>query len=142
MTVLGTSGLLGASASEVALGRPPAPAAVGPNRAAAMLARLPLGFESTDSPGRFQARALDYSVALDGGDAVVLLPARPGAPRATLRISLPGRHPKPVAHSRDPQVATTNYFVGNDPARWRTGVTLFGTVAYEGVWPGIDAAWH
>lgn len=130
------------SSSGAAPAHPPVPTTVGPDRAAAMLGRLPLGFESTDSPGRFQARALDYSVALDGGDAVVSLPARPGAPRATLRISLPGRDPEPVARSSDPRAAKSNYFVGDDPARWRTGVTSFARVAYEGVWPGIDAVWH
>ena len=36
---------------------------------------------------------------------------------------LPGRH---------------HYFLGNDPARWRTGVPLYGAVRYRQMLPGID----
>ena len=31
-----------------------------------------------------------------------------------------------------------NYFLGNDPAKWATGVPLYGTVAYRDLWPGVD----
>ena len=31
-----------------------------------------------------------------------------------------------------------NYFLGNDESRWRTGVPLYGSVRYEGLYPGID----
>jgi hypothetical protein len=31
-----------------------------------------------------------------------------------------------------------NYFLGDDERRWRTGVPLFGSVRYEGLYPGID----
>lgn len=36
----------------------------------------------------------------------------------------------------------SNYLIGNDPARWRRGVTHFGRVRYSGVWPGIDLLFH
>ncbi len=31
-----------------------------------------------------------------------------------------------------------NYFLGNDPARWKGKVPAFGTVHYKGLYPGID----
>ncbi len=31
-----------------------------------------------------------------------------------------------------------NYFLGNDPSRWRTGVPLFASVRYLDLYPGID----
>jgi hypothetical protein len=31
-----------------------------------------------------------------------------------------------------------NYFLGNDENRWRTGVPLYSSVRYEGLYPGID----
>ncbi|HEX8769297.1 MAG TPA: SBBP repeat-containing protein [Acidimicrobiales bacterium] len=109
-----------------------------------MLARLPLGFETTESPLRFHARAVDYGVALDGGDATVALPSAvsAGEPTSTLQITLRGRNPEPVVQSRQPLASTTNYFLGDDPAHWRAGVSSFGVVAYQGVWPGVDAVWH
>jgi len=36
----------------------------------------------------------------------------------------------------------TNYFVGNDPKRWRTDVPTYGKVKYEGVYPGIDLIYY
>jgi hypothetical protein len=31
-----------------------------------------------------------------------------------------------------------NYFIGNDPAKWRTGVRAYADVVYRDVWAGID----
>jgi len=33
---------------------------------------------------------------------------------------------------------TVNYFIGNDPRKWRTGVPLFATVEYPELIPGVD----
>jgi len=32
----------------------------------------------------------------------------------------------------------SNYFIGNDPKKWRTDVPTYGKVKYAGVYPGID----
>lgn len=34
--------------------------------------------------------------------------------------------------------ARTNYFIGDDPAKWRTKVPEYRELIYEEVWPGID----
>ena len=31
-----------------------------------------------------------------------------------------------------------NYFLGNDPAMWRTGIPTYAKVVYEDVYPGVD----
>ncbi|HUQ64441.1 MAG TPA: SBBP repeat-containing protein [Acidimicrobiales bacterium] len=103
---------------------------------AALLRHLPLNFEATASEQGFVARAIDYRVLLDGGDAAVSMPA------GDVRINLPGRNGQPVIRPQGPTTSTTNYFLGDDPAGWRTGVGSFGSVAYEGVWPGVDVVWH
>src|SRR2546430_3334333 len=36
----------------------------------------------------------------------------------------------------------TNYFVGNDPKKWRTDVPTYGKVKYEGVYPGVDLVYY
>jgi hypothetical protein len=41
-----------------------------------------------------------------------------------------------------PLAATSNYFIGNDPARWRRHVPTFSRVRYENVYPGIDLVFH
>jgi hypothetical protein len=37
---------------------------------------------------------------------------------------------------------TANYFIGNDPAKWRTSVPTYAKVKYAGIYPGIDLAYY
>jgi len=36
----------------------------------------------------------------------------------------------------------TNYFLGNDPSKWRTGVPNYQEVVYEGIYDGIDLVFY
>ena len=36
------------------------------------------------------------------------------------------------------QAGYSNYYLGNNPARWRTGVQSYSVVRYRDIWPGID----
>ena len=36
----------------------------------------------------------------------------------------------------------SNYFIGNDPKKWRTDVPTYGKVKYEGVYPGVDLVYY
>jgi hypothetical protein len=47
---------------------------------------------------------------------------------------------RPTATNRLPGI--TNYFIGNDPAKWHTNVSTFGRVEYDDVYPGIDLAYY
>jgi hypothetical protein len=42
----------------------------------------------------------------------------------------------------DRQAGTSNYLLGNDPSRWRTGIANYGRVEYPGVYPGIDLVYY
>ena len=35
-----------------------------------------------------------------------------------------------------------NYFIGNDPAAWRTNVSIYAKVRYDDVYPGIDVVYY
>jgi hypothetical protein len=35
-----------------------------------------------------------------------------------------------------------NYFIGNDPTRWRTSLPTFARVRYSGVYPGVDLVYY
>lgn len=37
---------------------------------------------------------------------------------------------------------TANYFIGNNPSRWHTGVPTYARVRYAGVYPGIDLVYY
>lgn len=57
---------------------------------------------------------------------------------AVVRIHILDANPNPRVVGVDPVPGETNYFIGNDPARWHTHVRSFARVRYIGVYPGVD----
>ena len=43
---------------------------------------------------------------------------------------------------QDELTGKSNYFIGNDPSQWHTGVANYARVAEKGVYPGIDLVYH
>ena len=60
----------------------------------------------------------------------------------TLRMELKGANRQAQVSGSDELPGTTNYFLGNDPTRWRTRVPTFAKVHYTGVYPGIDLIYY
>ncbi len=69
-------------------------------------------------------------------------PRSPEAPPAVVRMQLVGANAAPTVTGSDELPGTVNYFLGNDPAKWRTNVSTFARVEYDEVYPGIDLVWH
>jgi len=61
---------------------------------------------------------------------------------ALVRLKLVGgnRGANPVGEDELP--GKSNYFIGNDPKKWRTNVAQYARVKYEGVYPGIDLVYY
>ncbi len=59
---------------------------------------------------------------------------------ATVRIDFVGAGLGPAVKLTDPIGAVANYLRGSDPQNWDTNVPMFGSVHYEGVWPGVAVA--
>jgi hypothetical protein len=57
-------------------------------------------------------------------------------------MRLSGGSRVPALTGLDELPGKSNYFIGNDPSKWRTGVANFGRVAEKGVYPGIDLVYH
>ena len=124
--------------------------------------RLPLIFEAADVEGtRFFCRGSGSHLWLSPVEAVLTFnPARkeprklPGlelfASRATdealtgapLRIKWVGANPKARAVPAEELPTRVNYFIGNNPTKWRTQVPTFGKVRYQMVYPGIDLMYY
>src|SRR5215472_15875373 len=91
--------------------------------------RLPIAFEP--SGGQFVARGLGYSLLITDSEAVAV------DRKATVRIGFPGAH-RPSAITREDLLpGHANYFIGNDPAKWRTDVPMYRRVVAYGVYDGI-----
>jgi len=59
-----------------------------------------------------------------------------------LRMRLAGANPDTAVSGQQPQRAKVNYFIGNDPARWRTNIPTFGQVRFAEVYEGIDLVYY
>ena len=57
---------------------------------------------------------------------------------ATLRMRLVGANPNAEARGVEELPGKSNYFIGNDPAKWRTNVPTYGKVEYRDVYPGVN----
>jgi hypothetical protein len=133
--------------------------------------KLPLSFEANqgqaDSQVKFLTRTGAYSLFLTGDEAVLALhggkattklpvdtrpatsPAKansaPTPERATesvLRMKLRNANAAAKVTGIDELAGTSNYFIGNDPAKWRTNVPTYSKVKYEAIYSGIDLVYY
>ncbi len=61
---------------------------------------------------------------------------------AVLRMKLVGSNPKAKVIALDELPGKSNYFLGNDPQKWRTNVPTYAKVKCKGVYPGIDLVYY
>ena len=127
-----------------------------------LYARWPLQFEANQGQTRdevqFLARGPGYGVYLAASEAMLVL--SPGAtpeqqsPRGActqkgtsaqsrvLRMSLVGGAKAPPANGLDEQAGKANYFIGDDPSKWRTHIPTYAKVRYDSVYPDIDVVYY
>ena len=118
-------------------------------RVGAAWGQVPMHFErnqgQTSGQVRFLSRGSGYSLFLTGKAEAVLSLARPeegSAGRDVVRLRPVGAASRPAVEGEDRLPGRSNYFIGNDPARWRQDVPLYGKVRYRDVYPGIDLVYH
>ena len=129
--------------------------------------RLPLSFEAnegqTDGRVKFFSRGSGYSLFLTENEAVIALrkagdaqkaakevsgrmTPSPGKEKsvagATIRMELLGADSAVVPSGTDELPGKANYFIGNDPAKWRTNVPTYAKVRYASVYPGVDLVYY
>lgn len=129
---------------------------------AAGFGQLPLSFEpnlgQTDASVAFLARGPGYDLYLLPNEAVLtLVQSSAGgtsasdpqaldtaslASTAVIRMQLVGANADPQISGVGATEAVSNYFLGDDPANWLTGIVNYDQVEYVGIYPGIDAIFH
>ena len=116
---------------------------------------LPVAFEpnvgQTDSQVRFLARTPGAIVFFTDSEAVMVIDRsekdRSGRMRGrkapanwqqeVVRMKLVGGE-TPQASGLEKLPGVSNYFIGQDPKKWRTDVPHYARIQYRGVYPGID----
>jgi uncharacterized protein (TIGR03437 family) len=125
---------------------PENPAHAKPAKAA--LLAVPLSFEAnrgqTDSRVKFLSRGDGYALFLTSNEVVFTLrtPAGVKAPPSVLRMELLGAEPNAQVSGADKLPGVANYFIGNDPKKWRSGISAYGKVKYRDIYPGVDAVFY
>jgi uncharacterized repeat protein (TIGR01451 family) len=108
------------------------------------LARLPLRFEpnqgQSDPQVKFLTRGSGYSLFLTADEAVLAL-RRSAEKTSVVRMQLRGANPVAVTGT-DLLPGISNYFIGNDPARWHRDIPQFARVRYKNAYPGIDLVYY
>ena len=126
--------------------------------------KLPLSFEvnqgQTDDQVKYLARGPGYTVFLTPTEAVLSLgteapglrtepPTATGqterlgsSRRAVVRMKFVGANPHPTIKGRDGLPGKSNYFIGNDPEKWRTNIPTYARVQYKDVYPGVDLVYY
>ncbi len=73
----------------------------------------------------------------------LVLPARVLRPETPAVRTAPARlNPSAAVVGTDRLPGVSNYFIGNDPSAWRTGVAQYGRVTYRGLYPGVDLTFY
>ena len=128
------------------------------------LVRLPLAFEAnqgqTDKRVHFLARGAAHTFFLASDQVILAMPPSSALPvklrpdqirphkgdleqgtkvrltRCSQKLVGARKDLRPIGEEL--QKGRANYFIGNDPDKWRTGISLCGTVRYPKVYAGID----
>ena len=133
-------------------GMPGSTSAEPDSRARSLFAGLPLMFEpnqgqgnldASDPRAKFVARGSGYGLFLGSEGAILSMLSqdrstlgdskRQSRPRRvdSIQMKLVGANPNATVTGADLLPGKSNYFIGNDPAKWRTGVPQFARVRYD-----------
>ncbi|HLB93023.1 MAG TPA: SBBP repeat-containing protein [Terriglobales bacterium] len=117
--------------------------------------KLPLNFEANhgqaDGQVKFLSRNSAYSLFLTANEAVIALrktnaraPKQTAEPATAAVLRMKMRHANPAARiiGMDELAGRTNYFIGNDPSKWRTNVPTYSRVKYQEIYSGIDLVYY
>lgn len=132
---------------------PAAAQAAARSRARSLFEGLPLMFEPNQGQGnleqsdarvKFVARGSGYSLYLGAEGAILNLnrSAARGNQAESVEMKLAGASPKAAITALEPLPGKSNYLLGNEPSKWRTGIPQFARVRYEQVYPGINLVFY
>jgi hypothetical protein len=122
--------------------------------------------DATDARAKFVAHGSGYSLFLGSEGAILSLVSRDQVSRdqvsrskrssgrdsgkqstpvtrvEALQMKLAGANPNVNVAGAELLPGKSNYFLGNDPAKWRPGVPQFAKVHYDNVYPGINLVFY
>ena len=111
----------------------------------AELGNLPLYFEThpdpTSGPVQFLTRGCNYQFLLSP-TAVQISLGKTGVKPAEVRMHFAGANPGAQISGDTELPGKINYLIGNNPAKWHTGVATFARVRVERLYPAINLVYY
>jgi hypothetical protein len=119
--------------------------------------QLPLNFEANqgqvDNQVQFLSRGSGYNLFLTPSEAVLvssqperLMGANVGDiqanEQAVLRMRLTNANLETRVVGFEELPGKVNYFIGNDPTKWRSDVPTYAKIKYQDVYPGVDLVYY
>jgi Beta-propeller repeat. len=102
--------------------------------------KVPIAFEPNQGQSepdvRFLARTGGQTILLRDRDLTIATAS------GSLRMQLVGAGATARAEGTDLLPGVSNYFIGKDPARWRTNIPHYARLRYRDVYPGIDMVFY
>ncbi len=133
----------------------PASAAHSALQSQSVLGQLPLMFEPNLGQAapqvKFLARGSGYTLSLDSTSATLGMQTRSGDSNSGhsnktserfVRMKMVGANPAATTTGAGLLPGKSNYFIGNDKSKWRSGIPQFSRVQYKSVYPGIDLVFY
>jgi hypothetical protein len=140
------------------------------SRIQATFLKAPLSFEANhgqvDEQVKFIARGAGYQMYLTATEAVMVLrkpeekqsatsdhsirdrltrnpkPETRNFSESIVRMQLVGANPDAKVEGVELLSGKVNYFIGNDPKKWRTNIPTYGKVKYQNVYEGVDLVYY
>jgi hypothetical protein len=109
---------------------------------------LPLNFERNlgQAPEQVQylAHGPAYAIAITEQGAALSLGrgVRVSDSPQVVRLRVHGANHASIPSAEEPLPGRVNYFIGNDPSKWRTNIVTYNKVRFPGVYPGIDLIYY
>lgn len=116
---------------------------------------LPLAFEpnrgQAGDPVQFLSHSTGQLLLLEQNQAVLRVVAKPrakdgknpaGQRSDEVKIRFANANPTAEILPLDIQPGKSNYFLGNDPAKWRTNVENYSQVRYKSLYRGVDLLFY
>jgi len=87
-----------------------------------------------------QSEGAAQEFAALGREPLAAPPNQKPARGVNLRLRFLGANSAAVLEPFDPLEVSINYFIGSDPAQWRTNAPVYAGVRYRELYPGVDLA--
>jgi hypothetical protein len=133
---------------------PTAPAPPQTKTSVAHYGELPLAFEpnrgQSGDPVRFLSHSTGELLLLEQNQAVLRVAANPRSKEKNsasgrsdeLKIRFANANPAAEIVPLGVLPGKSNYFLGNDPAKWRTNIENYSQVRYQSLYPGVDLLFY